>query len=132
MFCNHCGKRNPDGANYCFGCGAALDVAIVPVISSSRAVMTARVREDVDAISAQTVDSFHGKQCPICGLYNPGISGRCDCGYSFVTAQPSLARPHYSRSQLTSSSSFLSAPSAFTSCTGVIRIGDVCENLMSA
>jgi predicted DNA-binding transcriptional regulator AlpA len=24
MFCTHCGKKNPDGANFCFSCGAVL------------------------------------------------------------------------------------------------------------
>ena len=30
MFCSHCGKKNADGANFCYACGAALSAGRAP------------------------------------------------------------------------------------------------------
>jgi len=90
VFCSHCETRNPDGANYCLGCGAALHVGVVPAASARPSAVAASVADDVSATAAHTVNTLQGKQCPACGLYDPGISERCDCGYNFVAGQPNL------------------------------------------
>lgn len=44
MFCNNCGTKNPDGANYCSGCGARLNA---PKLATLRATPDTPVKNNV-------------------------------------------------------------------------------------
>jgi hypothetical protein len=93
MFCPQCGSKNPDVANFCFSCGATLLLPAAVVVAN-------------DVPPSMTADSVHsgqtanettvGKQCPVCGLFSPGIAERCDCGYNFITAKATAAVEEFS------------------------------------
>jgi hypothetical protein len=67
-----------------------------------RVICAELVRRGI-TVSAQAVDTHRvavgpeptSKECPKCGLFNPGVAERCDCGFDFLTKRIALsyARP---------------------------------------
>lgn len=55
MFCNNCGTKNPDGANYCSGCGARLNA---PNLAIPRTTPDTPVNNN---ISDSEIDKFQKK-----------------------------------------------------------------------
>lgn len=54
-FCNNCGTKNPEGANYCFGCGARLNA---PKLETPEATLDTPVNNNV---SAAEIEIFRKK-----------------------------------------------------------------------
>ena len=55
MYCNNCGTKNPDGANYCSGCGARLNA---PKLETPEATLDTPVNNNV---SAAEIEIFRKK-----------------------------------------------------------------------
>ncbi len=55
MYCNNCGTKNPDGANYCSGCGARLNA---PNLATLRATPDTPVKNN---ISDSEMENFRKK-----------------------------------------------------------------------
>jgi hypothetical protein len=83
MFCPQCGKKNPDVASFCFNCGTTLSVP-APA-GTPDGVSSSPTADTVYAPQTRT-ETTASKQCPVCGLFNPGIAERCDCGHDFNQA----------------------------------------------
>jgi hypothetical protein len=92
MFCTHCGKRNPDDANFCFSCGTVLPVRSAVLASGDSVAVPGFVTSATVHTHTSAAETAVGKGCPVCGSFNPGVAERCDCGYSFVTATAPVGR----------------------------------------
>ncbi len=83
MFCTHCGKKNPDVANFCFSCGTVMPTTRA---ETAPALRSAANEADIPpAASSAPLGTTRHRKCPECGLFSPGITERCDCGYHFQT-----------------------------------------------
>jgi hypothetical protein len=96
MFFTQCGKRNPDGAQFCFACGRALvtdveSAAVAPPPPVSSGMYPAAA--GLSVIPQRTAGG--AQQCPTCGLFNPATAENCDCGFNFITGQTAPTRTQY-------------------------------------
>jgi len=89
MFCTQCGKKLPADSRFCPECGTRLNPEPV-----EPAIVTSQQEETEASLGVEPGDSTkvlpddshsHGRQCPECGLFNPGSAQRCDCGFDFVS-----------------------------------------------
>jgi Double zinc ribbon len=84
MFCTQCGKKNPEAARFCFACGRQLAVTTAsPALASVASDVLLQHPPLPVPIVPETTEYRPGQQCPSCGLFNPGVAERCDCGYDF-------------------------------------------------
>jgi hypothetical protein len=84
MFCPQCGKKNPDVASFCFNCGTTLSIPVPAVVATD--VVPSAAIDNIAYAPQRTTETAEGKQCPVCGLFNPGTAERCDCGHDFSRA----------------------------------------------
>lgn len=108
MYCSHCGKKNPEQANFCFCCGTRISSApshIASQVDTSIAATEAEptvappgnVAPPIGTVGSQgsggvKVDSASrqpdarrpiSKRCPVCHLPNRANAERCACGFRF-------------------------------------------------
>ena len=83
MFCAHCGRKNPDAANFCFSCGSKLSREETATTSVELSEGPAALIDHAMPPLAVKAPQVQNKQCPLCGVFNTGIADVCDCGYDF-------------------------------------------------
>jgi len=58
MFCTHCGKQNPEHANFCFSCGTPI-VSVSNIASPISGGLSSATNQVTSAVAVAGRDAFH-------------------------------------------------------------------------
>ena len=60
MYCNRCGHRNPEGANFCSSCGAPLEAAVDPTVTTTITFTPVEVEPEGEEVTVQVAPAELG------------------------------------------------------------------------